>query len=146
MNTLSGGCLCGSVRYTLDAAPLTVRACWCRVCQYVAAGNASINLAFVKDALQITGELRDYVSIAASGNHMHRHFCPICGVHLFSEAEERPNLVVIRAGTLDSDEAVAPVAAIWTASAPRWARMDPALQQYEGQPPPPVVNPVPETK
>jgi hypothetical protein len=146
MNPISGGCLCGSVRYTINAEPMVVRACWCRVCQYFAAGNATINLAFPKDAVQITGELRDYASLASSGNHMHRRFCPTCGVQLFSEADERPHILVIRAGTLDDNALVAPEAAIWTASAPGWARMDPDLRQYAGQPPPPVLNPIAGTK
>jgi hypothetical protein len=141
MNHISGGCLCGGVRYTVHAVPMIVRACWCRVCQYFAAGNASINLAFPKEAVQISGELRDYQSSAASGNTMHRRFCPVCGVHLFSEAEERPHIMVIRAGTLDDTAMAVPEAAIWTASAPSWARIDPGLRRYEGQPPPPVMNP-----
>jgi len=66
----------------------------------------------------ITGALRDYVSVADSGNRMHRRFCPTCGTHLFSEAEARPNLIFIRAGTLDDPEGAKPVATIWTASAP----------------------------
>lgn len=143
MNPISGGCLCGGVRYTVRARPMIVRACWCRVCQYFAAGNASINLAFPTDAVQITGELRDYQSTASSGNTMHRRFCPNCGVHLFSEAEERPHITVIRAGTLDDNELAVPEAVIWAASAPAWARIDPSLRRYEGQPPPPVMNPVP---
>jgi len=32
---------------------------------------------------------------------MHRRFCARCGVHLFSEAEVRPHLIFVRAGTLD---------------------------------------------
>ena len=76
---IEGGCLCGSVRYKADAKPLTMRACWCRFCQYIAAGNAAVGLAFPRDAVTITGELRDYATIADSGNHMHRRFCPACG-------------------------------------------------------------------
>jgi hypothetical protein len=133
-----GGCLCGAVRYVARAEPLVVRACWCRVCQYFAAGNASVNMAFATEAIRITGELRDYASTADSGNHMHRRFCPHCGVQVTSTADERPQFVVVRAGTLDEPQRVAPQMLIWTSSAPRWATLDPALPQYSGQPPPPT--------
>ena len=56
------------------------------------------------DAVTIAGELRDYPSTADSGRRMHWRFCPTCGVHVFSQAEERPHLVVVRAGTLDDPE------------------------------------------
>jgi hypothetical protein len=140
MTKIEGGCLCGAVRYEASAEPLVIRACWCRVCQFFAAGNATINLAFPSEAVTITGELRDYPSTADSGHRMHRRFCPTCGVHVFSEAEERPHLLIARAGTLDHPEIAVPSAEIWTASAPRWARLDPALQHFEGQPTAPVVK------
>ena len=136
---IKGGCLCGAVRYTAAAEPLVIRACWCRVCQFFASGNATINLAFPSDAVTITGELRDYPSNADSGRRMHRRFCPTCGVQLFSEAEERPQIIVVRAGTLDDPSLVVPQGAIWTASAPAWARIDPDLPHFEGQPPAPVA-------
>jgi hypothetical protein len=118
-------------------APLTVRACWCRVCRHYAAGNASINLAFMRPAVTLTGELHDHPSIADSGNHMHRRFCPRCGVHVTSEAEERPHLLVIRAGTLDEPQRATPEANIWVSEAPAWAHIDATLPQFPGQPPPP---------
>jgi hypothetical protein len=135
---IEGGCICGAVRYSSRVEPLVVRACWCRVCQFFAAGNATINLAFPTEAVTIQGELRDYASSADSGRRMHRRFCPTCGVHLFSQAEERPQMIVVRAGTLDHPEIAAPQAHIWTKSAPRWARLDPDLPHFEGQPPPPM--------
>jgi hypothetical protein len=139
MKTMKGGCLCGAVRWEASAEPMVVRACWCRVCQYFASGNATINLAFPSDAVKITGEMRDYASAADSGRRMHRRFCPTCGVQLFSEAEERPQIIVVRAGTLDDPSMVAPSAAIWTASAPAWAHIDPNQPHFEGQPPAPAA-------
>lgn len=137
MTIIKGGCICGAVRYTVSEEPLTVRACWCRVCRHFAAGNASINLAFTRSAVTLTGELRDFHSIADSGNRMHRRFCPQCGVHVTSEAEERPHLLVIRAGTLDEPERARPLANIWVSEAPAWAHIDATLPQFPGQPPPP---------
>jgi len=134
--TISGGCLCGAVRYKTKAAPITARLCWCRVCQYIATGNAAVSVCFPSAGMAIIGETRDYVSIADSGNRMHRRFCPTCGTHLFSEAEARPHLVFVRAGTLDNTEIARPAATIWTAQAPTWACIDDTLPQWEGQPPP----------
>jgi hypothetical protein len=140
MNRIEGGCLCGAVRYVVTAEPLVVRSCWCRICQYYASGNAAVNLAFPRDQVNITGELHDYASTADSGNHMHRRFCARCGVQVTSEAEERPNLVIIRMGTVDEPQRFAPQANIWTSSAPAWAHIDPALPQFAGQPPPPTAR------
>lgn len=139
MSHIEGGCLCGAVRYRANAQPLVVRACWCRVCQYFASGNATINLAFARDAVSFTGELQDYPSLADSGRHMHRRFCRKCGVHVFSESEERPTLIIVRAGTLDDPELAVITAAIWTSAAPRWAHIDPHLEKFEGQPPAPTA-------
>jgi hypothetical protein len=132
----TGGCLCRAVRYEIAAEPIATRFCWCRVCQYFGAGNATVNTAFPKGALATSGETRDYQSVADSGSHMHRRFCPICGTHLFSEAESRPHLVFVRVGTLDEPARVRPSATIWASSAPSWACIDESLPRIEGQPPP----------
>jgi hypothetical protein len=133
---ISGGCLCGAVRYQTAAEPITTRFCWCRVCQFFAAGNAAVSVCFPLAGMSITGEPRDFVSIADSGNRMHRRFCPTCGTHMFSEAESRPHLIFVRAGTLDDPEVARPAATIWTAKAPSWACIDESLPRFEGQPPP----------
>ncbi|WP_380875034.1 aldehyde-activating protein [Sphingomonas sp. DBB INV C78] len=134
--SVSGGCLCGAVRFTVDATPLGVRTCWCRLCQYLAAGNATVNVIFPADKLTVTGEVRWHEAVADSGNHMRRGFCPECGTPLFSDALVRPHLAVIRAGALDDPNLVAPQSTIWTSAAPDWAHIDPDLPQHEQQAPP----------
>jgi len=133
---ITGGCQCGAVRFRATEAPVATRACWCRVCQYIAAGNATVNVCFQTGSFFVEGELADYEAVADSGNRMHRRFCPRCGTPLFSEAENRPHLIFVRAGALDDPEIARPVATIWTASAPSWACIDAALPTVERQPPP----------
>jgi len=135
--SVTGGCLCGVVRFRIDAEPMTVRACWCRDCQYWASGNAAVNAVFPSAAMTLTGETADYASTADSGNVMHRRFCPRCGTPLFSEAEVRPHVVVVRVGALDDPQSARPQMTIWTASAPPWGHVDPDIPAIEGQPPPP---------
>src|SRR5580698_3987211 len=101
---ITGRCLCGAVHYQSTAAPITARVCWCRLCQYLAAGNGTVNVCFPRPTFTFEGELSDYQSIADSGNVMHRRFCPTCGTPMFSESEARPHLIFVRAGTLDNRE------------------------------------------
>ena len=136
MPSVKGRCFCGAVRFQFDHLPIAVRACWCRDCQYLSAGNASINAIFKTEGFTCTGELSEYVSQADSGNRMRRRFCPNCGTPLFSQSASRPHLMVVRVGALDDPELARPESIIWSASAPSWADGIAALPSCEGQPAP----------
>jgi hypothetical protein len=138
--TITGGCLCGAVRYEIEAEPITTRVCWCRLCQKVGAGSGTVNVAFPSDKITVSGELRDFEAIADSGSKMHRQFCPKCGTPMFTGSEARPHILAVRAGTLDDPEVASPAITIWTKEAPSWAVFDPELPQDEGQPPPPTLK------
>jgi len=133
---ITGRCLCGAVTFSFRQEPLVRRACWCRDCQYLAAGNATINVVFRKAGFTCRGEVSAYESTADSGTPMRRSFCPTCGTPLFSEALTRPDVMVVRVGALDDPELGRPEGFIWTASAPRWGFVDSTLANCEGQPVP----------
>lgn len=130
----TGRCLCGAVTLSIDGEPITTRMCWCRDCQRWAAGNATVNVVFPADAISTTGEVSWFASTAESGNAMRRGFCPACGTPVFSMAEARPHLMIVRAGVLDDPDRFAPESIIWTESAPDWAVLDHALPHEPGQP------------
>lgn len=131
---VTGGCLCGSVRFRLRGPVLARRACWCRDCQFLSSGNASINLIVATEGSEITGETGVYESDADSGNRMRRSFCTRCGTPLFSASSGRPHLMVVRAGALDDPELGRPEGFIWTGSAPSWGLIDRDLECVAGQP------------
>ena len=133
---ITGGCLCGRVRYSASTDPIVTRVCWCRDCQHLAAGSATVNVVFLTEAVTISGPLHDYESIADSGIRMRRQFCEHCGTPVTSAAEARPHLIILRAGTLDDPEIANPSMAIWTDSAPSWACIDPEMARSSRQPPP----------
>ena len=64
--TITGGCLCGKVRYRIEAEPITTRVCWCRDCQYLGAGSGTVNVAFPSEKVHIEGLLGDYASTASA--------------------------------------------------------------------------------
>ena len=111
---ITGGCLCRQVRFRITAEPIAMRLCWCRLCQYLGAGNATVNVVFPSSSITIEGQLTDYRSIAESGNVMHRRFCPKCGTPLFSAAESRPHLIIVRTGALADTALITPGASSWT--------------------------------
>ena len=131
--TYTGGCLCGQVRYRVAAQPGPSRICWCRDCQRISA-NGSVNVIFPTAAIEISGEVGQYVRLADSGNRVTMRFCPQCGSQLFSDSTGRPGLTVVRVGTLDEPSAIRPQANIWSASAPAWACLDAALERVEQAP------------
>lgn len=133
---INGGCACRAVRYRITAPPIVTRICWCRFCQYLGAGAGTVNACFPTGAVHVEGQLADYVSVADSGNRMHRRFCSTCGTPMFSEAEARPHLIFVRAGTLDDPELAKPAMTIWVSQAPTWACIDPRLPKVDAQPPP----------
>jgi hypothetical protein len=71
---------------------------------------------------------------------MRRTFCPKCGTPLFSQADSRPDLMVVRVGTLDDREVGGPASYIWTASAPSWGFIDQSVPTCAGQPAPIVTK------
>jgi hypothetical protein len=135
--TITGGCRCGAVRYTIEAEPLFSRHCWCRDCQYFGAGSGTVNVFFPSEKVAIEGALADYQSYADSGTPMHRQFCPSCGTPMFTQAETRKHCIGVRAGTLDDLDLGKPQVTIWTASAPAWACFDANIPCEEKQAPPP---------
>ena len=96
--TITGGCRCGAVRYTIEAEPKFTRHCWCRDCQYVGAGAGTVNVFFASESVKVEGALADYVSQADSGNLVHRHFCAACGTPVFTQGEARRQYIGVRAG------------------------------------------------
>lgn len=138
---ITGGCLCGAVRFESTAPPVVTRVCWCRLCQYLGAGSGTVNACFKTEGFTVRGVTCDHASIADSGNVMHRSFCPSCGTPLFSSAEVRPHLIFVRAGALDDRELARPAMTIWTGQAPSWACFAADLPQLERQPPPPASSP-----
>ncbi|MDQ4419880.1 GFA family protein [Sphingobium sp. DEHP117] len=130
-----GRCFCGAVEISIEAEPLGARLCWCRDCQRLASGSATVNVLFPPDAVHLQGPVSTIARVADSGNRVERGFCASCGSQIFSKTVNVAELPMrIRAGILDDPELVRPSAIIWAQSAPSWAILDPALPHHPGGP------------
>jgi hypothetical protein len=93
---VTGGCLCGAIRYRITGPLRPVVACHCIQCRktsghYVAATSARF------EDIEIDGETLWYRSSPTA----RRGFCATCGSSLFWSADGDPRLS-IHAGTLDN--------------------------------------------
>jgi len=135
--TYTGRCACGQITLAISGEPVGTRQCWCRQCQQASGGGPTHNAMFRTEDVTISGEVRSHQYVAASGNTLWQWFCPACGSPVFAQSSARPQFRTIRFGALDQPHGLKPQVAIWTDDAPDWAVIDPALERYPRQPPPP---------
>jgi hypothetical protein len=126
-----GGCLCGGIRFRIDAAPLLTIACHCNWCQKRSASAFSLILCVPQTGFTITqGEPEPGW---AHGDHPHS-FCPRCKNWLFLRLLGQ-DVVNIRATMLDDYGWFAPYVEIFTASKLPWVSST-AKHSFAGQPSP----------
>jgi hypothetical protein len=136
MPKITGGCLCGSVRYASDAEPALVAACHCPTCQKNTGSAFSLNLAIPTDSVTITGEsLATYEDrTGASGNPFFRTFCSRCGSPISGSGAAYSGLTFIKAGTLDDASWVKPGVHMWCSSKQPWVVIEDGVAQVPGNP------------
>ncbi|GHA15598.1 aldehyde-activating protein [Devosia pacifica] len=133
---VQGGCVCRSVRYELTAPPLAVYNCHCKDCQRFSGAGWSMSMPVNAESLNILdGSVVHYDKPADSGRVVRMFACAECGTKLWNEPLSSPEMLVVRAGTLDDLAWVRPVGNIWTASRAHWVEIDPHLVNFDGQPP-----------
>lgn len=130
MTDLVGGCLCGEVRYSTAAEPVFTAICHCKNCQKQAGTAFSVVMAFPTGSLSIDGSLKAYQDKGDSGQPVHRNFCPQCGSPITSVVSAMPNLVFLKAGTLDDTAQLKPTMEIYCSSAQPWVAANGETQKF----------------
>lgn len=117
---LTGGCLCGQVRYELSTDPAMCLTCHCKNCQRQAGSSLSIIVGVPEGTVEQTGELKTYDDTGDSGATVKRQFCPNCGSPVFTQVEHPPGMMFIKAGTLDDTSSLKPSFHCYTKSKQDW--------------------------
>jgi hypothetical protein len=133
--TLTGGCLCGAVRYEVNGDPIVTAHCHCEHCRKTAGAGHTTIAAFPKSAVKMTGTLKTYRIKADSGMLTARAFCPECGSWMSEAPESMPDAVAITVATLDNPEALQPQMRFYEKRRISWDRVDPDLPAFATVPP-----------
>ncbi len=131
---VTGGCLCGRVRYECEAEPMLQGHCQCRDCQKGTGTGHSSYFGVPAGALKLAGELRAYETTAETGRVATRAFCPNCGSPILFRTSALPDVLFLTAGSLDDPALFKPGMVVFTASAPPWDTVDPGLQAFPRMP------------
>jgi hypothetical protein len=116
---LTGGCLCGGVRFEVDAPLVSAGYCHCTRCQRRTGTAASASARISPGSLRIlSGE--DLLRSFDPPDGYAKVFCSACGGHLWSQDPENPEVKNIRMGAFDSDPGIRPSARSYVAYAAAW--------------------------
>ncbi|MDQ5835058.1 MAG: GFA family protein [Actinomycetota bacterium] len=104
---LTGGCMCGAVRYEVDAPLELAGYCHCTRCQRRTGGSASISARVQPGSFRIArGE--EAVEIFRPDQGFTKAFCSGCGSALYSQSQDDPEILSVRMGTFDTDPGIRP--------------------------------------
>lgn len=119
-NSITGGCICGAVRYQVTGALRPIIACHCEQCRrfsgHFVAATATRKRHF--KLLQADG-LKWY----SYQSGLRQGFCQACGSSLFFE-DEQGERISIAAGSLDHPQGLTMAAHIFTAEAGDYYQLD----------------------
>ncbi|WP_417622076.1 GFA family protein [Parasphingorhabdus sp.] len=132
--TMTGRCLCGAVKYTVEGDLKMCGVCHCKNCQRQAGSAYSVLFGVTDDQIEVSGDLTAYDDHGESGNLVHRHFCGTCGSPVKTTLPTQPGMTYIKAGTLDDTSAIHPQVHFWTGSKQDWVEIDADILQMEGNP------------
>jgi hypothetical protein len=130
-----GGCLCEAVRYESGAEPVMAGHCQCQDCRKSSGTGHCSHLAVPRDAVSVTGTVAVYDRPADSGNLVSRAFCPSCGAAIYSLNSAMPQLIFMRASSLDDLEVFKPQVVVYASRAASWDYVDPKLPSFAKMPP-----------
>ncbi len=119
METFTGGCLCGNLRFSATGKPYRVGICHCLDCRKHHGALFHASAIFPQEAVTISGDTRSYAE---------RYFCPQCGSTVFGRSDDE---IEINLGSLDEPNQFVPTYELWTIRREAWLPPFPLQRTYE---------------
>lgn len=117
---ITGGCLCGALRYTATAPPGLAGYCFCADCRKASGSGFMPFMGFDAKDMAFTGTPSQYRSLTARGTDAVRNFCPHCGGLVFGGIIGIDTSHTIYAGSLDDPAHFQPSIGIFGRDRPAW--------------------------
>ncbi len=126
---LTGGCLCGGVRYRIDGPCRDVIVCHCENCRRTHGHQAAY---LSTDKTSVTMESENTLSwFHDQGPDTWRGFCNQCGSSLFWDIGRSSNRLSVAAGTLDHSDGLTTIGHIFMSEAGSYYQVNDELPRFE---------------
>ncbi len=132
--TISGGCLCGALRYRADREPVYAGYCYCSDCRKASGSGFIPFMGFPADAIRFTGEARQFRSPSSRGSDAVRNSCPTCGGLVFGGEVGLDDQHTVYAGSLDDPSVFHPTMGIFLRDKPAWVVAPEGIAVFETMP------------
>lgn len=132
--TITGGCLCGAVRYVATGAPTLMGLCCCADCRKASGSAFMPFMGFPASALNISGATRQSRTTAFRGGEAVRNHCAQCGALVFGGVLGVHASHTIYAGSLDDPAHFRPAIALFNRDRPDWAPLPAGLRVFDTMP------------
>jgi hypothetical protein len=130
---LTGGCLCGAVRFEVDEPPIDAGYCHCTRCQRRTGTAASPSATLAPGSLRLLHGADHLGHWRPPDGGFLKFFCRECGAHLYSQSPTDPQAVGVRFGAFDAPPPVRPRYRMHLASAAPWEPIpDDGTVRYDG--------------
>ena len=135
ISPLTGGCLCGGVRYEVHEPLLSASYCHCTRCQRRTGTGASAQARLAPGSLRVVAGEALVSEWAPPDGGFAKCFCSACGSALWSR-HPTSGTMSVRLGTVDGDPGIRPQWHQFTAYAAAWEPVaEDGLPRYpEGKP------------
>jgi len=89
-----------------------------------------VDVIVAKEALSLSGVLNRYTTSSSTNDEVLRKFCAKCGSPILNEPSSHPNIIALKASSLDDASWLKPEAHIWVSSKQTWLNLNGDLPQY----------------
>jgi len=132
--TITGGCLCGQLRYEAKGSPQFAGFCCCADCRKSSGAGFIPFMGFAPGDVRVTGSVLMHSLKHDDGRTAERNRCPDCGSLVFGGEIGNAHSHTIYAGTLDEPERFTPKIAIFLRDKADWVALPPGLTLFEKMP------------
>ena len=126
----TGSCLCGGVKFSINAELAPIQICHCSQCRKAQGGAFAANTPVATSDFKLHSGA-DLLTEYESSPGKRRFFCRQCGSPIYSSRDSLPKIIRIRAGLLDEPLKVKPEFHFYTGSKCSWWTINNDLPKYE---------------
>jgi hypothetical protein len=133
---LTGGCLCGGVRFEVTEPLVEAGYCHCTRCQRRTGSAAAVSARVAPGSLRVVaGE--ELIRAYRPEDGFAKVFCSACGSALWAQSPDDPEVISVRMGAFDRDPGIRPSYRQFVAYAAPWEPIpDDGLERFDEARPP----------